>query len=123
MITKESIVEALLSHAAIDAIYLYGSRAKGTETPTSDWDLGILYATYERDPLTQHLRTQTLQQEIEHNFGIENVLNLVDIEHVPIPLGYNILLGEKLFDRGIPHVRRMENSILSAAEKDYGYFQ
>ena len=49
----------------------------------------------------------------------EQTISIVDIQAVPVPLQWNIIQGIKLYDRGVSSVRRMENAIISAWEKDY----
>ena len=122
-LSMELIVEEIKNHASVDAIYLYGSRAKGVAREDSDWDVGVLFSDYERDALKYATRIDQLQNALELTFNVpDNTISLVDIEHVPLPLKYNILLGDKHYDRLVSRVKRVEGAILSEAEKDYGYF-
>lgn len=110
-----------LSEEKLDAVYLYGSRAKGTATASSDWDLAVLFSDYEPDVFERAVRPQLLQFKLADQFDLgDEELSIVDLENTPFYLQYNILQGEKLFDRGVPHVRRVENAIMNKAELDYG---
>ncbi|MBS3779281.1 MAG: nucleotidyltransferase domain-containing protein, partial [Desulfovermiculus sp.] len=37
----DQMVDLIRTSFVVDAIYLYGSRAKGKERPDSDWDLAV----------------------------------------------------------------------------------
>ncbi len=114
------IVDSICNHAAVDAIYLYGSRAKNTAHKTSDWDIAVIFSDYETDKLERVVRPQLLEAEIEREFKLYQKINIVDLEIVPIYLQMAILNhGIKWFDRNVPHVKRVEQSILSRWEKDY----
>lgn len=104
--------------SAIDAIYLYGSRAKGNARDDSDWDLAVIYTDYETDILERAVRPQMMEAELERLYP-ELELSVVDLREVPVPLQWNIIQGMKLFDRYVPAVRRLEHAIISAWEKDY----
>ncbi len=102
----------------VDAIYLYGSRAKGHAREDSDWDLAILFSHYENDILERTVKPQMLEARLEQLFP-DRELSIVDLREVPVPLQWNIIQGKKLYDRGVPSVRRLEHAIISAWEKDY----
>lgn len=114
----QKLTDCILNNAAVDAVYLYGSRAKGSERDDSDWDLAVMFSSFEHDILERALRPQTLQAELERQFPDIEV-SLVDIQEVPVPLQWNIIQGVKSFDRNVPAVRRREHAIISAWEKDY----
>jgi predicted nucleotidyltransferase len=42
-IMAENITYVIHAHARVDAIYLYGSRAKQTAHEHSDWDIAVLF--------------------------------------------------------------------------------
>lgn len=112
------ISEYIRQHETVDAIYLYGSRSKGHEREDSDWDIAALFSSYEPDLLERTARPQLLESRLESLLP-DHEINIVDLREVPVPLQWNIIQGIKLYDRGIPAVRRMENAIISAWEKDY----
>jgi predicted nucleotidyltransferase len=115
----ESIIHLITSRFEVDAVYLYGSRARGTARPDSDWDLAVLFSTYERDLLERVLRPQHVEALLERSLRMYGQLSVVDLEIVPPPLQMNIIRGKRIFDRGVPHVRRVEYSVISRIEKDY----
>ncbi|MRI33516.1 nucleotidyltransferase domain-containing protein [Endozoicomonas sp. OPT23] len=116
--TLQQLTEAICHQTEVDAIYLYGSRAKGTHREESDWDLAVLYTSFEQDIFERAVRPQMLEAELEKQFP-DLDLSMVDLREVPVPLQWNIIQGNTLYDRGVPAVRRMENAIISAWEKDY----
>ncbi len=115
----EQIVQLIYQNFQVDAIYLYGSRAKGTALENSDWDIAILFSHFVEDILEQINRPQYLEAILQRELKLYDKISVVDLELVPPPLQYNIILGKKLFDRGVLHVRKIEQSIYSKIEKDY----
>jgi len=115
----EDIIRIICDHCEVDAIYLYGSRARGQEHAQSDWDIAVLFATYEKDLLERVVRPQMVEALLERELRQYNKISVVDLEIVPPPLQMNIIRGKRLYDRMVPHVRRVEMSIISKIEKDY----
>jgi predicted nucleotidyltransferase len=115
----KEIVQTICEHYQVDAIYLYGSRAKGTALENSDWDIAILFSDFIKDILEQINRPQYLEAILQRELNLYDKISIVDLELVPPPLQYNIIHGKKLFDRGVLHVRKVEQSIYSKIEKDY----
>jgi len=115
----EQIIQLICQYSQVDAIYLYGSRAKGTALEDSDWDIAILFSHFIEDVLEQINRPQYLEAILQRELKLYDKISVVDLELVPPPLQYNIILGKKLFDRGVLHVRKIEQSIYSKIEKDY----
>ncbi len=117
---ETEITNSIQKNVLVDAIYLYGSRAKGTAHKNSDWDIAVLFSHYETDLSAQLLRPQQLEAALERELKLYNQISVIDLETAPIYLQYSILMSAvKLFDRNVPHVRRIEQSILSKWEKDY----
>lgn len=114
----EQIIQLICQYSQVDAIYLYGSRAKGTALEDSDWDIAILFSHFIEDVLEQINRPQHLEAFLQREFKLYDKLSIIDLELAP-PLQYNIIRGKKLFDRGVLHVRKIEQSIYSKIEKDY----
>jgi predicted nucleotidyltransferase len=117
--TLQSIIDIVTSEFEVDAIYLYGSRARASARPDSDWDLAVLFTTFERDLLERVLRPQHVEALLERQLGMYGLISVVDLEIVPPPLQMNIIRGKRIFDRGVPRVRRVEYSVISRIEKDY----
>jgi uncharacterized protein len=115
----EQTIQLTCQNFQVDAIYLYGSRAKGTALENSDWDIAILFSDFIDDILEQINRPQYLETILQRELKLYNRISIVDLELVPPPLQYNIIRGKKLFDRGVLHVRKVEQSIYSKIEKDY----
>lgn len=113
------VLPVLRGQLEIDAAYLYGSRARGTARPDSDWDLGVVFSTYLDDPLERVLRPQDIEAVLERELHMYGQISVVDVELVPPPLQWNIIRGFRFYDRGVPKVRRLENAIISRIEKDY----
>lgn len=116
----ENITRVIQDNAPVDAIYLYGSRAKQTAHENSDWDIAVLFSHYETDLTARLLRPQTLEATLERELKLYNQISVIDLETAPVYLQYSILMSAvKWFDRNVPHVKRVEQSILSKWEKDY----
>jgi uncharacterized protein len=116
----ENITRAIHAHAQVDAIYLYGSRAKQTAHEQSDWDIAVIFSDFETDLTRRLLRPQRLEAELERELKLYNQISVIDLETAPVYLQYSILMSAvKWFDRNVPHVKRVEQSILSKWEKDY----
>lgn len=115
------ITAAVHARFGVDAIYLYGSRARGADRPDSDWDIGILFSEYLTDPVERALRPQEVEAILERELHMYDRISVVDVENVPPPLQWNIIRGIRFFDRGVPRVRRIEASIVSRLEKDYAH--
>jgi len=66
------------------------------------------------------LRPQLVEAAIERELKLYNQVSVIDLETAPVYLQYSILMSAlKWFDRNVPHVKRVEQSILSKWEKDY----
>ena len=116
----KNITRVIQDHAPVDAIYLYGSRAKQTAQAHSDWDIAVIFSDYETDLSARLLRPQWLEAAIERELKLYNQVSVIDLEAAPVYLQYSILMSAlKWFDRNVPHVKRVEQSILSKWEKDY----
>ena len=120
LIIAENISDVIQSMACVDAIYLYGSRAKQTAHEHSDWDFAVIFSEYETDAYSRLLRPQLVEAAIERALKLYNRVSVIDLETVPVYLQYSVLMSAvKCFDRNVPHVKRVEQSILSKWEKDY----
>lgn len=116
----QKIIHIIQSYAPVDAIYLYGSRAKRTAHAESDYDIAVIFSDYEADPANRLLRPQQLEAELERKLKLYNKINVIDLESAPMYLQYSALMSAvKWFDRNVPHVKRVEQGILSKWEKDY----
>lgn len=120
MLIRKKLTMLIQENAKVDAIYLYGSRAKQTAHKKSDWDIAVLFSAYKTDLSERILRPQMLEAMLERELQLYNKISVVDIEIAPVYLQYSILMSAvKWFDRNVPHVKRVEQGILSKWEKDY----
>jgi predicted nucleotidyltransferase len=116
----ENICSVIHAHAQVDAIYLYGSRAKQTAHENSDWDIAVIFSDFEADANSRLLRPQLLEAALERELKLYNQISVIDLETAPVLLQYSILMSAlKWFDRNVPHIKRVEQGILSKWEKDY----
>jgi len=76
----------------IVAVYLFGSQARGTAGPTSDVDLGILYA--EDPPLTLDGLPLDLEADLERLLG--RPVEAVVLNRAPADLIHRVLRDGKL---------------------------
>lgn len=78
------------------AVYLYGSEARGTATPSSDIDLAILYA--HRPAHTLDALPLEIESELERRIG--RPVQIVVLNDAPVDLVHRILRdGRLLVDR------------------------
>jgi predicted nucleotidyltransferase len=123
ILNSEKLTALIQAHAQLDAIYLYGSRAKQTAHKDSDWDIAVLFSDYETDLTARALRPQMLEATVERELKLYNQISIVDLETAPVYLQYSIVMSAvKWFDANVPHVKRVEQSVLSKWEKDYARY-
>ncbi len=74
----------------------------------------MIFSNYETDPLQRAVRPQLLEAEVQRELKRYNQLSIVDQETAPTLLQVDILRSAiKWYDRTVPHVRRIEQSIWS----------
>lgn len=85
-------LQALLeSNPHIEVAWLYGSRAKGDHTPSSDYDVAVAFDTFESSQLKARLRPETLALDIQHSLGLgDDMISVVDVQHAPLGLLHSI---------------------------------
>lgn len=75
----------------IEVLWLYGSQAKGTATPHSDYDFAVAFKHIKEDPLEQRLAPILLAQQWADALGVEeNKISIADINHIPLALAQEI---------------------------------
>jgi predicted nucleotidyltransferase len=80
----------------IVAVYLYGSRARGTATTRSDVDLAVLYSI----PPAPSLESQPFDIEAELEGGLGVPVEIVVLNEAPVDLVHRVLRdGVLLLDR------------------------
>jgi len=117
------LVELALADPAIDALWLYGSVAQGTQTESSDVDLAVLYRHYEQDPVERRLRPELLALDWSTELSLtEGKLSVLDIQIVAIPLAMEVLnTGRLLVNKSPSHELKVTQTIMSRWELDYLY--
>jgi len=107
----------------IEILWLYGSRAKGTASANSDYDLAVAFKTREPNPVTQRLRPELLAQEWADSLALRDAaLSVVDIDQTPIPLATSVVTtGQVLHCNNPLRLATTENRITAMWEIDYLY--
>ncbi len=112
-------MDILRERFAVDAVYLYGSRARGTALSESDWDLAVLFTHWLQNPVERFMRPQQAEEVLQRELKLYGKVSVVDLEIAPPALQWSIINGLRIYDRNVPHVRRIEQSVVSKIEKDY----
>jgi predicted nucleotidyltransferase len=122
---QDALVELATRDEEIAVLWLYGSRAKGTATARSDYDLAVAFRTFEKDPLERRLRPELLAQAWQDALGLaEGNVSLVDINLAPLPLAHAIIrTGRVLLAKDRMRLIREEQRIGSMWEIDHLYHQ
>jgi hypothetical protein len=107
------------------ALWLYGSRARGDAGAASDYDLAVIFSSWEPDPLERRLRPEVLALDWQQALDLpEGHISIVDLACCPVPLGWSALSEGKLLLDKQPEVRMtIESRIFSIWELDYMYTQ
>lgn len=116
----DAIIELARTTPDIDILWLYGSRARGTEAPESDYDLAIAFTHYLDHPVDRRLRPELLA--LAWNKTLQLPLSIIDIEQVPLPLAYTVIMDNTvLWCRNDYRRMTLENTLMSKWELDYCY--
>ena len=127
--SEQDILRTLIDLAAADegiaVLWLYGSRAKGSAGPESDYDLAVAFTQPWTDPLERRLRPELLAQAWQEALSLpEAMLSVVDINLAPVPLAATIVrTGRVLQVNDGLRLAREENRATSMWELDYVYHQ
>jgi len=82
--------------AGIVAVYLFGSQARGTATPSSDVDVGVLYL--EDPPAALEGLALDVEADLERSLGVP--VQVVALNRAPVDLIHRILRdGRLILDR------------------------
>jgi predicted nucleotidyltransferase len=116
----KNIIQLAKSNIEIEVLWLYGSRARNKIHHDSDYDLAVVFKSYVEDPVERRLRPEILALEWHEKLGIP--LSVMDINQVPLPLAYTVVLDNTLLYSKNDY-RRMteEQKIMSKWELDYCY--
>lgn len=104
-------------------LWLYGSRAKGTEQANSDYDLAVAFNHFPENPWDRRLQPELLAMEWADELGVaEGVISVADINHIPLPLALSIITtGKALMVKDSLRLAKEENRITSMWEIDHEY--
>lgn len=118
---KKSIMKLAENNSAIDALWLYGSHAKGNATANSDIDLAVIFSQPEHDILQRRLRPEILALDWIKALDLnENDLSILDLAIAPIPIAMGVLkTGEILINKNPSHEFEVSGKIMSKWEIDY----
>lgn len=121
--TIKQIIQIAEGNSDIDALYLYGSHAKGEANEASDIDLAVIFANKEENPLQRRLRPEMLALDWVNTLGLtEDQLSVLDMESSNIPLTMSVLqTGKLLLNKDISHEMMVSGKIMSQWELDYQY--
>lgn len=97
---------------SVEVLWLYGSRARGLATRSSDYDLAVAFSeAYQAED--RHARVEELRYRWSQRFP-EQEISLVDVTLAPVPLAYNIISdGYVLFCRNDFRLHSEEHRIWS----------
>ena len=118
------------SNPQVQVLWLYGSRAKGTAGPASDWDLAVAFDPIKQSgplgtALENRLRPELLALEWQRAMGLaEGKLSVVDINQSPIPLAFAVVDANRpLYSRDEGRRLQEEARIMSQMELGYPHRQ
>lgn len=119
----DTLLKLAESDSRVDVLWLYGSRAKGTASPDSDYDLAVAFSAIPDDPWERRLQPENLAMDWAVALGVaDDHVSVIDINHVPVPLAYSVVTtGRVLFVRDRLRLAREENRITSMWEVDHQY--
>ena len=115
-----NIIQLAKKNAEVEVLWLYGSRARNKANSHSDYDLAVAFKNYIKEPVERRLRPEMLA--LEWNKELDLPLSIVDINQVPLPLAFTVILDNTLLYSKNDY-RRMteEQTIMSKWEIDYCY--
>ncbi|ENC9558485.1 nucleotidyltransferase domain-containing protein [Aeromonas hydrophila] len=110
----------------VQVLWLYGSHAKGTAGPASDWDLAVAFDPVKQSGplgavLENRLRPELLALEWQRTLGLaEGELSVVDINQAPIPLAFAVVAANRpLYSRD--EGRRLQEEARIMSQMELGY--
>lgn len=120
--SQSNLIEEIKKLAAdnddIAALWLYGSRSKGTAQSHSDYDLAVAFNNFQISNLDKYLRPNELAIDWCLLLDLSSdKLSIVDINLAPIYLAFNIIeTGKLLYQQGTSRVWREQVRIYSQFE-------
>lgn len=118
---KAQLLKLAQADKQINAMWLYGSHAKGMAHEHSDIDLAVQFTAFEPDIFTRRMRPEMLSLDWQQNLQLrDGQLSVIDLMQVPILLGIEVLQANTLWfcrDRGL--MLQGVGKIMSRYETDY----
>ena len=87
--TINKIIELAQAEESIIVVWLYGSRAKGTASETSDFDIAIAFDEKSINKVKHQYYCDQLSSDWSSELGVD--ISVIDINQVPTPLAYNVI--------------------------------
>ena len=122
MTTQADIIGQIVDLAAengdISAVWLYGSRSKGTAQQHSDYDIAVAFSNFQLSSVEKYLRPNELA--LDWSVALkqpESKISVIDISLAPAYLAYNVIeTGIVIYSDGTSRVHREQNRIYSQFE-------
>lgn len=113
-------VELAQANANVQLLWLYGSRAKGTAQADSDYDFAVAFTSFPDSPWDKRLQPVLLAQQWADELGVaDDKISVIDITHVPVALGLNVIRdGLELVVKDGLRLAREENRITGLWEEE-----
>ena len=121
--TKDALLLLAKEDSDIDALWIYGSYAKGNASESSDIDIAVLFSSYIDDVVDQRLRPEILTLDwIERLSLSHGDISIIDLDTAPVPLAMGVLqTGKLLVNKSASHEFNSSRIIMSKWELDYQY--
>ncbi|MCC5853851.1 MAG: nucleotidyltransferase domain-containing protein [Alkalimonas sp.] len=118
---QQQLVALASANHQLDALWLYGSRARGQASAQSDFDLAVLFSHYEPDPLERRLAPELLALDWQQQLP-DIKLSVIDMQQVALPLAYTVIQDNTLlFCRNDFARLELERRLMSKWELDHLY--
>lgn len=106
---QQKILTALEKHPELNAAYIFGSVARGTETPESDLDLAV----QSHAPLTTEQQISLIENLA---LATGRAIDLIDLKTVGEPLLGEILQGLRLIGSNEIHAELIKRHLFDSAD-------
>lgn len=124
----KQLIDLAMANSEVQVLWLYGSQAKGTAGPNSDWDLAVAFDPVKvtgplGSALENRLRPELLALDWQRALGLaEGKISILDINQAPIPLAFAVVEANRpLYCRDEGRRLREEARIMSQMEINYSH--
>jgi len=118
---KMQLLKLAEADPQINALWLYGSHAKGLAHEYSDLDLAVQFTSHETDVFTRRMRPEMLLLDWQQSLQLsDGQLSVIDLMQAPILLGIEVIQANTLWycrERGL--MLQGVGKIMSRYEIDY----